>query len=181
MSDTPADRVWLNDWLHDYKTLRVSKISFLQDHRNLQQSEWAQGKTIVADGIVRQIFTSFCRQYWIPNESGEFDAWAPRHASLKEIAELARGCRKVIWLTAAASIFGCAANYPKHIELLELLDYVAVAAGSAFNAGYYGIHLCRVIKGCTNVVDHEIARFYGGRIYENSLELEKLRGGRTTE
>ena len=181
MSDTPADRDWLNDWLHDYKTLRIGKSSFLQDHRNLQRSDWARDKTIVADAIVEQIFTGFCRQYWIPNDSGEFDAWAPRHASLEEIAELARGCRKVIWLTAAASIFACAATYPERRAILEQLDYVAVAAGSAFNAGYYGIHLCRVVKGCANVFDHELARFYGGRIYEHRSEAEKLRAGGTTE
>jgi hypothetical protein len=166
-----------SSWLPDYKSILASKVYFLRDYFNLRDSTWARGRIILADLGVEAIFTNFCRQNPEPKLYPDFEAWVSqvRHFAIERIAELAKDSRQYLWLSFATTVTGCAASYPQHGEIIEMLDFVAVAAGSAFNAGYYGIHLCKVVRHCPNVFDSEIARFYGGRVYENTNMLARLR------
>jgi hypothetical protein len=86
------------------------------------------------------------------------------HFATEKIAELAKESRHYLWLTFATTITGCSAWYPQHREMLVMFDYVAVAAGSAFNAGYYGIRLCRVVRDCSTLFDHEIEILWRARL-----------------
>lgn len=176
MTAEGGNRDWLNDWRCDYETLMVSKVYFLRDYCNLQESVWARHRRILADKWVERFFTSYCRAYPDASLYPDFEACVSRirHFPLAEIKECL-DTQKSIWLSAASTIFGVVAGYERHKDVLKKCEYVAVAAGSPFNSGYYGIHLCRVIQDDSNFFDHELARFYGGRVYENRAELDRIR------
>ena len=161
----------------DAQTPRYGKGYFLLDYANLRASVWARDRIILSDQSLKTLFTDFCRTYHEPGLYPDVEAAASSvtHFSFVEIAELARSNRNYIWMTMATGITGCPARYPYHRKILELFDYVAIAVGSVFNAGYFGIHLYRVQDGAKDPIWHYIARFYGGHICENTAKLDHLR------
>ncbi len=168
-------------WGPDYTKVLAGKVHFLKDYCNLEESAWMRGRTIVSDYGIRMFFASAC-SYWQRFQpglykDGEADAALSRVKvfSIAEIAKLVRSSRRYVWLSFSVGWIASPVLHGRYPHIVEALDFVGIAVGSALSGLYFGIHLYRVVPGWAGYRDNLIAKFYGGRVYENHREIERLR------
>lgn len=164
-------------WAPEYEKILAGKVYFLMDYGNLQESKWMRGRRILSDHGVRKFFTEMCWPHQKHDLYKNFGVCLSRvkHFSIAEIGKMVRSSRCYVWLSYQAFILGSPVLRDRNQHIVEALDFVAIAVGSAFNGGYYGIHLHRVVPGCPDVYKSTVAIFYGGRVYENPAEVDPPR------
>lgn len=169
--------VMKSHWAPEYEKILAGKVYFLMDYCNLQESKWMRGRRIVSDHGVRKFFTEMCWPHQKPGLYDDFDAHLSRvkHFPIPEIGTMVRSDHRYVWLSYEAPLLGSPVRRDRNRHIVEALDFVAIAVGSAFNGGYYGVHLHRVVPGCPDVYKSTVAIFYGGRVYENPAEVDPPR------
>lgn len=96
---------------------------------------------------------------------------------LDEISRRAEDGHRYVWLGSGTPGIISPISDSRYQHVRARFDFHAVAMGSIFNWGYWGISLYRAVNGAGESHPLEIARFFKGRVYKNPTSLENLERG----
>lgn len=131
----------------------LARAFFPLDYLNLKQSEYARGKKIILDTMLKDMFVERCRNTIRNTDQSIYGNIDPfkildslEYRSLEDITLKGLKREKILWITVGTQ-FGTPADYERYKPFFKHMDTIAIVCFSALSAGYSGISVFKVVKG----------------------------------